>query len=139
MRTVRLMAFLALALALALAPAVPAVAQSNDDGLSIMRPEPNEPWLAPKYRSPPALNKPLPIPSPRIATPHQRTDVAPQLFVPQIGAVLPNMPNMPVIPGSGPGARETSQDRAVRCAHQAGSYGVAAGDRNAYIGSCVTQ
>ena len=37
------------------------------------------------------------------------------------------------------GGVETYQDRAARCAHQAGVYGQAAGDRNAYIGSCINQ
>lgn len=133
MREWRLIALLALT---ALAPPAPAHAQPTDDGLTIMRPEPYEPWLAPKYRSPPELNRPLPIPSPRIAVPQPRADVPPPIYVPQTGALLPNMPT---ISGSGPGGRETSQDRAVRCAHQAGSYGALAGDRNAYIGSCVNQ
>jgi len=41
---------------------------------------------------------------------------------------------------SGPGGTETFQDRAARCAHQAGVYGPSAtGDRNAYIGGCINQ
>ena len=70
------------------------------------------------------------------SVPQPRTDVPPPLYVPQTGQVLPNLP---AISGAGPGGRETSQDRAVRCAHQAGVYGQAAGDRNAYVGSCINQ
>jgi hypothetical protein len=62
--------------------------------------------------------------------------VPPSLYVPETGRVLPNLPSLP---GAGVGGVETGQDRALRCAHQAGVYGAAAGDRNAYIGSCVNQ
>ncbi|MEI8275112.1 MAG: hypothetical protein WCG00_03860 [Hyphomicrobiales bacterium] len=34
---------------------------------------------------------------------------------------------------------ETGQDRASRCAHQAGVYGQAAGNREAYVGGCINQ
>jgi hypothetical protein len=40
---------------------------------------------------------------------------------------------------SRPGGAETYQDRAARYAHQAGVYGQAAGDRNAYVDSCINQ
>ena len=60
----------------------------------------------------------------------------PPIVVPQTGRVLPNLPT---VPGAGPGGRETFQDRAARCAHQAGVYGQAAGDRNSYIGTCINQ
>ena len=59
----------------------------------------------------------------------------PPIVVPETGRVLPNLPMI----GSGPGGAETSQDRATRCAHQSGVYGEAAGNRNAYIGSCINQ
>ena len=49
-------------------------------------------------------------------------------IVPQTGRTLPNLPS---VSGAGPNGAETSQDRAARCAHQAGVYGQAAGDRNA--------
>jgi hypothetical protein len=116
--------------------AVAAVAHAQSDGLTIMRPEPNEPWLAPKYRSPPDLNKRLPQPLPPIDQPQARAAPPPAMVVPQTGAVLPNMP---AISPSGPGGRETTQDRAVRCMHQSGAYGAAAGDPNAYVGGCVNQ
>lgn len=35
-------------------------------------------------------------------------------------------------------ARETHNDRAIRCAHQAAALGVPAGARGQYIGECVT-
>ena len=129
------MALLSLA---AMVSALPVHAQSDDERYSIMRPEkgarplPPEPWLAPQYRSPRGTRQHVVIPQPRPAPPTRRP-VPPLLYVPQTGRTLPNLP----APGSG--GRETAQDRAARCAHQAGVYGQAAGDRNAYIGSCINQ
>ncbi|HEY4973346.1 MAG TPA: hypothetical protein VII41_07035, partial [Steroidobacteraceae bacterium] len=60
----------------------------------------------------------------------------PPLVLPQTGQVIPNLP---VVAPSGPNGTETSQDRAARCAHQAGVYGQAAGDRTSYIGTCINQ
>ncbi len=90
----------------------------------------------PVYPTPlPAPQGFSPPPSHRVVTPPPA--VPPPLYVPQTGQVLPNLP---AISGSGPGGSETSQDRAARCAHQAGVYGPAAtGDRNAYIGGCINQ
>jgi hypothetical protein len=112
-------------------------AQSGDDDrYTIMRPEPPEPWLPPKYKSPRGTRQHvvrperIPEPEPRGAT------VPPPLYVPQTGQVLPNMPT---ISGAGPRGAETSQDRAVRCANQAGVYGAAAGNPSGYIGSCINQ
>jgi hypothetical protein len=116
-----------------LMPALPARAQSSDLGIpDIMRPEP---WLAPKYKSPGAPQRPKTVrptqpPQPRVATP------PPPIYVPQTGRLLPNMP---AVSPSGPGGRETFQERAARCHHQAGAYGTDAGDRTGYIGSCVNQ
>jgi hypothetical protein len=62
--------------------------------------------------------------------------VPPPIVNPQTGVALPNMP---AVSPSGPGGRETYQDRAVRCAHQAGAYGANAGDRGTYIGTCINQ
>ena len=129
-RPVCLVAFLILT---AFAPSV-LHAQAND-GLSIMQPEPYQPGVVAPYRSPPELNRMQPTPR-MPSLPQRPAAPPPPIAVPQTGAVLPNMPT---ISGSGPGGAETAQDRAVRCAHQAGAYGAAAGDRNAYIGSCVTQ
>ena len=113
-------------------PALPAHAQSDDDRYTIMRPEP---WLPPKYKSPRGTPQYIVTPRP-IEVPPLQTTTPPPLYVPQTGQVLPNLP---AILGAGPGGRETSQDRAVRCANQAGVYGSAAGDRNAYVGSCINQ
>ncbi len=72
-----------------------------------------------------------PAPVPRIETPSQRATVPPAMVVPQTGRVLPNL---------GAGRPETSQDKAVRCAHQAGVYGPnLTGNPSAYIGSCINQ
>ncbi|HLA21498.1 MAG TPA: hypothetical protein VJZ74_08570 [Pseudolabrys sp.] len=119
----------------AIVAALPTHAQSDDERYTIMRPEKAvrpEPWLAPKYRSPRGTREHVVIPQPQPAPPTRR-QVPPLLYVPQTGRTLPNLP----APGSG--GRETAQDRAARCAHQAGVYGQAAGDRNAYVGSCVNQ
>jgi len=77
-----------------------------------------------------------PAPVPRIEQPSRRATVPPPLYVPETGRTLPNLPSI----GSGPGGAETSQDKAVRCAHQAGVYGPSAtGNSNAYIGGCINQ
>jgi len=159
-----LMILLALAL---LAPAFPVSAQSIDDDFTIMRPEPGTPEARrfkerkeqekkhpaeaappsetakapPKGRrhvgsSNPVYPAPLPPPPHYAAPPVQTVTplphvVPPSMYVPQTGMGLPNL---------GAGTNETSQDRAVRCAHQAGIYGPAmTGDRNAYVGSCINQ
>jgi len=161
-----LIGWLALAL---LAPGMPVQAQSIDDDLTIMRPEPGSPEArrlkqlkekppleqakppaqanAPKGKKHIGSSNPVypaPLPPPlhyepppvRTVTPLPRT-VPPSLYVPQTGAVLPNLPT---VGGAGPGGSETSQDRAMRCVNQAGIYGSAqTGDRNAYIGSCINQ
>jgi hypothetical protein len=76
------------------------------------------------------------IPRPTRA-PERRAVNPPPIYVPPTGRALPNLPT---VSGSGPGGSETYQDRAVRCAHQAGAYGTAAtGNRTAYIGSCINQ
>jgi hypothetical protein len=51
-------------------------------------------------------------------------------FVPGVGAV-PNLP--PAVAGR----RETFQDRAARCHHQMGVYGVPTGQTSAYMGACA--
>jgi hypothetical protein len=154
-----LLTLLVLALRL---PAMPAYA--DDYPYSIMRPEPGSRHV-PKHRPPraavprtsvkhapkhisrrgsssPVYPQPLPapqnltVPSPQqVVTPASPT-VPPLLYVPQTGRTLPNLP---AASGAGPNGAETSQDRAARCAHQAGVYGQAAGDRTSYIGSCINQ
>jgi hypothetical protein len=112
------------------------------DSYSIMRPEPGskraaqpEPWLPPKYKSPRGTRQHVVSPQ-RVPEPPSRAFVPPPLYVPQTGQVLPNLPS---VSGAGPGGRETSQDRAMRCVNQAGVYGARAGDRNSYVNSCVNQ
>ena len=135
-----------LLLVLAASLAVPAqIAEAYDilgDDYSIMVPEKGakpkrpEPWLAPKYKSPRGTVKHVTIPKSTIVPlPNTQVPQAP-IIVPQTGRALPNLPT---VTGSGPGGRETYQDRAARCTHQAGVYGQAAGDRGTYIGTCINQ
>jgi len=118
---------------LAVIAALPARAQSDDERTTIMRPEPG---LMPKYQSPHGTRQHVtpvrPLEVPQVGA----EPVPPPIVSPQTGIALPNLPT---ISPSGPGGRETYQDRAARCAHQAGVYGSAAGDRNAYIGACINQ
>jgi len=93
------------------------------------------PWLPPKYQSPRGSREHVVIPLPAPA-PQPHAGVPPPLYVPQTGRTLPNLPNSA---SSGPNGRETYQDRAARCAHQAGVYGAAAGERTSYINSCINQ
>lgn len=112
---------------------MPVHAQSNDDRYNIMRPEP---WLPPKYKSPRGTRQHI-VPAHPSRTPRPKAAAPPPpILVPQTGQVLPNLPT---VSPSGPGGKETYQDRAARCAHQAGTYGALAGDRNAYISSCINQ
>ena len=137
-----------LMLAVTLALAGTAAAQNVVDGpYDIMRPEPGsrdarraapyEPWLAPKYKSPRGTVKRPSEVRPRLDPEQQRAVIPPPIVVPQTGRVLPNLPT--TAPAVGPLGRESYQDRAVRCSHQAGVYGGAAGDRGAYIGGCINQ
>jgi len=100
------------------------------------KPKQPEPWLAPKYKSPRGTVKHVTIPKSTIVTPPVTQVPQTPIIVPQTGRALPNLPS---VSGSGPGGAETYQDRAARCAHQAGVYGQAAGDRGTYIGTCINQ
>ena len=62
------------------------------------------------------------------------TAVPPSLFVPQTGQTFQNLPTLS---GSGPGGAEFFQDRAARCAHEAGVAGQVT--TGSVIGSCVNQ
>jgi hypothetical protein len=137
---VPLLALLALTLFL---PALPLHAQSGETP-SIMAPEPGgSPSQHKARRGSSTVVYPAPLPQPEGFSPPstqpvtvpRAADVPPPIVVPQTGRVLPNLPMV----GSGPGGAETSQDRAVRCSHQAGVYGAGAGDRNAYVGGCINQ
>jgi hypothetical protein len=123
-------------------PAAPARAQAGNimsDNYSIMVPEKGskrelpEPWLAPKYKSPRGTVKHVTLPKSKIVTPPSAA-VPPSVFVPQTGRTFQNLPT---VSGSAPGGGETFQDRAARCAHQAGVYGQATGGN--YMGACVNQ
>jgi hypothetical protein len=83
----------------------------------------------------PAPQHPQPVPHYQVVAP-PRPKLPPPMFVPETGRVLPNLP--PAV-GSGSGGKETFQDRAARCAHQAGVYGAAVGNRSSYINSCINQ
>lgn len=127
----------------ALASALPVRAQTVDDPYSIMRPEPgtrqpkaSEPWLAPKYKSPRGSNDGIRVPRVHRGESPRRAEVPPPIYMPETGRLLPNLP---ALPGAGPGGRETGQDRALRCQHQAGVYGDATGNREAYVGGCINQ
>jgi hypothetical protein len=136
-----------LIIALVLTLAVPTLAAEPESGtIDIMRPEQASP-VKKKIRhvrrgsSSPVYPAPLPAPLRYNPPPTQSVvthppTVPPPLYVPQTGRLLPNLPT---VAPSGPNGTETSQDRALRCAHQAGVYGAAAGDRTSYIGSCVNQ
>lgn len=114
--------------------AVTAPAFAQDDGMgryNIMRPEPGVP---PKYKSPRGSTEHVVIPpSTGAAQALPQTTLSPSFVVPQTGQVVPSQP---VLTPSGPNRAETYQDRAVRCATQAGSY---AGDRAAFVGTCINQ
>jgi len=131
---------IALAVASVLLATVPAHAQSDDDRYNIMKPEPGmrskpkanpEPWLAPKYQSPHGTRQRVTTPRSGPTPQQQGNKVPALLYVPQTGRTLPNLPS--------PAGTETAQDRAARCAHQAGVYGQAAGDRTSYINTCINQ
>jgi hypothetical protein len=136
---------IALAVAAGLLAAGPAHAQFDGDRYNIMKPEPGtasrasrakskdnpEPWLAPKYKSPRGTRQRITTPKSQPAPQKQGRKVPPSLYVPETGRTLPNLPS--------PTGSETAQGRAARCAHQAGVYGQAAGNRTNYINSCINQ
>lgn len=139
------MIFLPVVLAVSATPAFVQKSRAYDilsDDYNIMVPEKGakpktyEPWLAPKYKSPRGTVKHVTIPKSKIVTPPVTQVPQTPIIVPQTGRALPNLPS---VSGSGPGGSETYQDRAARCAHQAGVYGQAAGDRGTYVGTCINQ
>lgn len=149
-RRYSLIVLLALAIGM---PAMPADARSDDDGtINIITPEkgtvepgkdrPARKRKIPRGSSNPVYPQPLPAPQsltpapPQQAVTPRRPRVPPPIMVPETGRILPNLPPTR---GAGPGGAETFQDRAARCSHQAGIYGDAAGNRNAYVGNCINQ
>ena len=125
---------------LLLAVTLPAVSAHAQSGYDIMvpergaKPDKYEPWLAPKYKSPRGTRQHVVIPRAAPA-PRLRSALPPPLVAPNGQA----LPNLPAVAPSGPHGSETYQDRAVRCAHQAGVYGDTTGNRTAYLGNCVNQ
>jgi hypothetical protein len=120
---------------LAIALTVPATAASVlDDNYSIMKPEPTPPGVVKPYKSPRGTKQKVVIPHPVPDEPRRIPTMPPPIINPQTGQAYPNLP--PPAPGSGPGGRETGQDRAMRCQHQAGVYGQTGGN---YVASCINQ
>jgi hypothetical protein len=132
-----LVSVLSATLAIADARAQPGDILSDNYGIMVpekgsKRQQP-EPWLAPKYKSPRGTVQQVRIPKSKIVSPpnaRQPTSV----YVPQTGRTFENLPTLP---GSGLRGAETFQDRAARCAHQAGVHGQVGGNRGAYMGSCL--
>jgi hypothetical protein len=120
---------------MAMVIAAPASASVLDDNYSIMKPEPNPPGVVNRYKSPRGTRQQVVVPKPAPDEPRRIPAVPPPVINSRTGQAVPNLP--PVAPGSGPGGRETFQDRAMRCTHQAGVYGQAQGSN--YIASCVNQ
>jgi hypothetical protein len=126
---------LSFALILALLLASPATAGVlDDDSYSIMKEEPNPPGVVNRYKSPRGTRERVVVPKRAPDTPRRLPEMPPPLVNPQTGQVYPNLPSP--VPGSGIGGRETGQDRAMRCQHQAGVYGQTGGN---YVGSCINQ
>ena len=125
---------------LSAALATPTFAQTGSilsDNYNIMVPEKGskrqvskreqpEPWLAPKYKS--GTVKHVHVPKSRIVSPPSG-QIPSSVYVPQTGRTFQNLPTV----GRG---IETSQDRAIRCSHQAGVYGQAGANRGTYMGAC---
>jgi hypothetical protein len=107
----------------------------DDSSYSIMKPEPNPPGVVNRYKSPHGTKKHVTVPKRAPDKPRHIPQMPPPIISPQTGQALPSLP--PAIPGSGVGGRETGQDRAMRCAHQAGMYGQTAGPN--YLGACINQ
>jgi hypothetical protein len=119
---------------LALVLAAPAPAGALDDKYSIMKPEPTPPGVVKPYKSPHGTRQKVVTPRAPPAKPRHIPPMPPPVIDPRTGQVYPNLP--PPVPGSGMGGRETGQDRAIRCHHQAGVYGQTGGN---YVASCINQ
>lgn len=115
-------------------------AASNDTLYNIMVPEKGvrarqsepsyEPWLAPKYETPRSQRQPV-IVVPEAPRPRVQSTVPPPILSPRTGRALPNLP--------GASSSEGFQDRAARCAHQAGAYSNDINSPAGYIGACINQ
>lgn len=106
----------------------------DDDAYSIMKEEPNPPGVVNRYKSPRGTKERVVVPRRAPDAPRRIPKMPPPVINSQTGQAYPNLP--PPVPGSGIGGRETGQDRATRCAHQAGVYGQAG---TGYLGTCINQ
>jgi hypothetical protein len=106
----------------------------DDDNYSIMKPEPTPPGVLPPQKSPRGAKKHVTVPHRMPDQPRTIPQMPPPIVNPQTGQVYPNLP--PPAPGSGIGGGETGQDRAMRCAHQAGVYGQTGTN---YLATCINQ
>jgi hypothetical protein len=124
---------------LSLTLATPTLAETSilSDDYSIMVPEKGskaskrkvpEPWLAPKYKSPRGTVQHVRVPKSKIVSPPTSTGPG-YVYVPQTGRTFQNLPTVDR-------GIEASQDRAIRCSHQAGVYGQVGANRGTYMGSC---
>src|SRR5262245_27871981 len=102
---------------------------------SIMVPE--EPWLAPKFKSPRGLKQT--VTPPRVAPappPAQIAKPAPPIVLPGVTNPIPNL--APVPRGSVPGGgSETFGDRVSRCAQQGAAFGVPGDKSSVYAHTCA--
>jgi hypothetical protein len=114
--------------------ATPATAGVLDDNYSIMKEEPSAPGVLPPHKSPRHTKKHVTVPRRAPDEPRVIPQMPPPIINSQTGQAYPNLP--PAVPGSGVGGRETGQDRALRCAHQAGVYGQTG---TGYLGTCINQ
>lgn len=114
------------------APAVAGVL--DDDNYSIMKPEPTPPGVVKPYKSPRGANKRVTVPKHPSQAERHIPRMPPPIVNQRTGQAYPNLP--PPVPGSGIGGRETGQDRALRCAHQAGVYGQTGTN---YLATCINQ
>jgi hypothetical protein len=123
------------AVLIAIALAAPATAGVlDDDSYSIMKEEPTPPGVVKPYKSPRGTKKHVTVPRRAPDQPRVIPQMPPPIINPQTGQAYPNLP--PPAPGAGLGGGETGQDRAMRCAHQAGVYGQAGTN---YLATCINQ
>jgi hypothetical protein len=102
-----------------------------EKGARAKQPEPSyEPWLAPKYQTPRSQRQPV-IVVPETPHAHAPATEPPPMISPRTGRVMPNLP--------GASSSEGFQDRAARCAHQAGAYANDINSPAGYIGACINQ
>jgi len=115
--------------------------QGHDD-YNIMVPEKAAKPRAHQRRGSSVIVAPTPLPPPlHYLPPPVQSDVAPPPVVapPVVAPSGQLVPSPPTYSPSGPHGTESYQDRAVRCAHEAGVNSGAVGNPSAFIGSCINQ